>query len=180
MRGTLEMNFAKLRPTLILALAVVFLSVMDAYPCSLTHDVSSTEMVKNADAIVRATAVEYVKPPRRFFPVWTSGEPDTTVRFKVLEVIRGTMPSELILPGYLGDSDDFNDHAPYRFVRPGGRHGSCYANTYRVGAQFLLILQKKTSGEFTVNWYGLGPVNEQLHSSSDPWLLWVREQAKKQ
>jgi hypothetical protein len=175
------MNFSKLRPTLILALAVVFLSVMDAYPCSLTHDVSSTEMVKNADAIVRATAVEYVKPPRRFFPVWTSGEPDTTVRFKVLEVIRGTMPSELILPGYLGDSDDFNDHVPpYRFVRPGGRHGSCYANTYRVGAQFLLILQKKTSGEFTVNWYGLGPVNEQLHSSSDPWLLWVREQAKKQ
>jgi hypothetical protein len=116
-RGTLEMNFVQ---TLIVALAVVFLSVMDAYPCSLTHDVSSTEMVKNADAIVRATAVEYVKPPRRFFPVWTSGEPDTTVRFKVLEVVRGTMPSELILPGYLGDSDDFNDHVPpYRFVRPG-------------------------------------------------------------
>ncbi len=82
---------------------------------------------------------------------------------------------------YLSDRDDFNDHVPpYRFVRPNGRHGSCYANTYRLGAQFLLILKKKASGEFTVNWSGLGPVNAQLHSSSDPWLLWVREQAKKQ
>ena len=84
----------------------------------------SVDMVNHADAIVRAAAVEYVKPPRRFFPVWTDGEPDTTVRFEVLEIIRGPMPSLLILPGYLSDWDDFNDHVPpYRFVRPNGRHG---------------------------------------------------------
>ncbi len=69
----------------------------------------SVDMVNHADAIVRAAAVEYVKPPRRFFPVWTDGEPDTTVRFEVLEIIRGPMPSLLILPGYLSDWDDFND-----------------------------------------------------------------------
>jgi hypothetical protein len=29
-----------------------------------------------------------------------------------------------------------------------------------------------------VNWYALAPVNEQLHSDVDPWLLWVREQTQ--
>ena len=82
------MNFAKLRPTLILALVVVFLSVMDAYPCSRVDDVSSTQMVKNADAIVRASAVEYALTPRDYPTVFTSGEPDDAkIRFKVLEVI---------------------------------------------------------------------------------------------
>jgi len=165
----------------VIAFATLFLSSVDGYACSRRDSVSSVDMVNQADAIVRATAGEYVKPPRRFFPVWTTGEPETTIRFKVLEVIRGSMPPELILPGYLSEWDDFNDHVPpYRFVRPNGRRGSCYANTYRAGAQFLLILKKKQSGEFTVNWYGLGPVNEQLHSTDDPWLLWVREQAKRQ
>ena len=164
----------------VLAFAALFLTSVDGYACSRPDAVSSVDMVNDADGIVRAAAVEYVKRPRRFFPVWTDGEPDTTIRFRVLEVIRGSMPSQLILPGYLSDRDDFNDHTPpYRFVRPNGRSGSCYANTYRVGAQFLLILKTQQTGEFTVNWYGLGPVNEQLHSIDDPWLLWVRAQSKK-
>lgn len=87
--------------------------------------------------------------------------------------------TSLIIPGTLSEGDDFNDHPPpYRFVRPGGRMGSCFANNYRVGAQFLLLLAKTKSGEYTPSWYALGPVNEQLHSESDPWLLWVRKQAK--
>jgi hypothetical protein len=107
--------------------------------------------------------------------------PDSTIRFKVLEVIRGGTQPELILPGYLTDTDDFNDQPPpYDFVRPGGRRGSCFANSYRLGSQFLLLLQKRQSGELTVNWYALGPVNEQLHSTNDPWLLWVQEQVQKQ
>jgi hypothetical protein len=136
-------------------------------------------MVKEADVIVRAIAKQYdvaSKDPNS----WTTGEPDSRVRFEVLEVIRGKTLANLILPGYLSDEDDFNDHAsPYNFVRPGGRHGSCFANTYRSGAQFLLVLKKKQSGELTVNWYPLGPVNEQLHSTTDPWLLWVRAEAQK-
>jgi len=87
--------------------------------------------------------------------------------------------SDLILPGYLVDRDDFNDRpAPYTFVRPGGRAGSCFANPYRSGAQFLLFLKKTIAGELTVNWYALAPVNEQLHSDDDPWPLWVRERAQ--
>ena len=45
-------------------------------------------------------------------------------------------------------------------------------------SQFLLMLKKRSDGVFTVNWYPLAPVNEQIHSADDPWLLWVRRQAK--
>ena len=147
-----------------------------AYPCSIVGKISSVEMVNAADAIVRARAVEYAVSPNG--ALWTTGTPDSKIRFQVIETIRGPVPSDLILPGYLVDRDDFNDHQPpYKFVRPNGRAGSCFANSYRSGGQFLLFLKKTKSGEFTVNWYALGPVNEQLHSDEDPWLVWVREQA---
>lgn len=151
-----------------------------AFPCTRASPVSTLAMVKGSDAIVRALAVGYAVPPRDP-KVMTTGEPDSRVRFEVREVIRGTdVKAELILAGYLTDRDDFNDHeAPYRFVRPNGRSGSCYANTYRSGAEFLLMLKKRPSGDYTVNWYALGPVNEQLRSESDSWLLWVRQQANR-
>jgi hypothetical protein len=86
----------------------------------------------------------------------------------------------VILPGYLTNRDDFNDHPPpYNFVRPNGRSGSCFANSYRLRGQFLMLLKKTSSGTLTVDWYALGPVNEQLRSADDPWLLSVREQVKK-
>jgi hypothetical protein len=62
---------------------------------------------------------------------------------------------------------------PYMFVRPLGRRGSCFANTYKEGAQFLLFLKKK-GDLYTPNISALGPTNEQLHSDTDAWLLWVR------
>ena len=106
--------------------------------------------------------------------------PDSKVRFEELEVIRGVEASELVLPGYLVQKDDFNDQqAPYTFVRPGGRAGSCFANSYRQGAEYLLFLKKTNSGDLTINWAALAPVNEELHSSEDAWLIWVREQARK-
>jgi len=137
-------------------------------------------MVNQADVIVRAIAEKYDVAPKNPNLV-TTGVPDSTVLFHVLEVIRGHARTDLTLPGYLSDKDDFNDHpSPYNFVRPGGRAGSCIANTYRSGAQFLLLLKKEQSGELTANWYALGPVNEQLHSTNDPWLLWVRTEARSQ
>jgi hypothetical protein len=33
-------------------------------------------------------------------------------------------------------------------------------------------------GVYTVEWNALGPVNEQLHSTVDPWFIWVRDQAR--
>ncbi len=162
------------------AFIAVFLLAAFAFPCQRADAVSSVDMVRQADLILRVTAVGYAIAPRNPNER-TTGEPDSRIRFKVVEVIRGRTQSELILPGYLSDTDDFNDHAPpYNFVRPTGRSGSCFANSYRVSAQFLLLLKQQPSGEVTVNWYALGPVNEQLHSSNDPWLLWVRERVQKQ
>jgi hypothetical protein len=157
--------------------AVVFTA--KAYPCSIGGKISNLQMVDAAEAIVRATAVEYASPPSDP-KIWTTGTPDSKIRFKVVEVIRGPVISNLILPGYLVDRDDFNDQRPpYTFVRPGGRAGSCFANSYRSNGQFLLFVKKTKTGELTVNWYALAPVNEQLHSDNDPWLLWVREQANR-
>ncbi len=156
---------------------VVF--TIEAYPCSIIGAISNLKLVNDADSIIRATAVEYASPPNNP-QIWTTGVPDSKIRFKVIERIRGAVISELILPGYLVDRDDFNDqHPPYTFVRPGGRAGSCFANSYRSSGQFLLFLKKTKAGELTVNWYALAPVNEQLHSDDDPWLLWVREHAQR-
>jgi hypothetical protein len=89
----------------------------------------------------------------------------------------------------MNDQDDWNDQAvPYTMVRRNGRSGSCFANTYRQGAQFLLVLRRtgnvssavSSNSEYTVNWYALGPVNEQLRSADDPWLQWVRDHVKPQ
>ena len=151
-----------------------------ALPCSIEGSISNVRLVKDADAIVLARAVEYSVPPANSGMTANTGVPDSRVRFKVLESLRGAITSEVILPGYLSDTDDFNgDPPPYTFVRENGRHGSCFANTYRAGGQFLLFLRNTPTGEQTVNWYALAPVNEQIHPISDAWLSWVRDQIDK-
>jgi hypothetical protein len=143
-------------------------------------------MVSGADLIVHAIAVDYMIAPSG--TARTSGVPDTRIRFRVESVEKGIYTAaELVLPGYLSGQDDWNDQpSPYPMVRKNGRIGSCFANTYRQGGRFLLVL-KRTSAvapifgsntEYTVNWHALGPVNEQLRSPQDPWLLWVRDQLK--
>jgi hypothetical protein len=159
-------------------------AVESVLACSLARAPSPAEMVAGAELIVRATAVEYAVPPNGTSR--TSGVPDSRIRFRVESVLKGTSQgSELILPGYLSDQDDWNDQpSPYPMVRKNGRRGSCFANTYRHGAQFLLVLKPNggvpsvfsSNTQYTVNWYALGPVNEQLRSPDDPWLRWVREQ----
>jgi hypothetical protein len=137
------------------------------------------EMVGQSDLIVRATAVEYAQPPSN--PnIRTTGEPDSQVRFRVDSLVKGRKaPPELQLPGYLTDADDYNENSvPYHFVRRGGRAGSCFANMYKTGGQYLLVL-KLRAGAYTINWYALGPTNEQLHGPNDPWLVWVQEQVRK-
>lgn len=161
-----------------LTLGVPLLSIK-AYSCSVSGIISNVEMVKVADAIVRGRAVEYAQPPSDPSIV-TTGVPDSRVRFKIIETLSGQDMKELVLPAYLVSTDDFNDRpAPYAFVRPGGRAGSCFANSYRRDAQYLLFLKKTAQGNLTVNWAALAPVNEQLHSAEDPWLTWVRQQADK-
>jgi hypothetical protein len=161
-----------------LAMLLIASSHSTGRACRRIGEVSHLQMVNSAVLIVRATALKYEKTPKPDY--WTSGQPDSIIEFHVEEVLKGkAVPEKLILNGYLSDQDDFNDHpVPYSFVRMGGRHGSCFANTYKQGAQFLLFLGKKPEGtegtEYTPDIDALAPVNEQLHSADDAWLVWVR------
>jgi hypothetical protein len=161
-----------------LALSCLLLSA-SCFACSVKSIPTPTELVGDADVIVRAVATEYQVPPAD--PnTRTTGVANSVVKFTIVEVVRGRA-SSVSLHGYLVQTDDYNDQKPpYRFVRPGGRAGSCFANSYKQGAEYLLFLKRaRGSPELTVNWAALAPVNEQLHGDSDPWLSWVRDEAKR-
>jgi len=176
--------------TILAIIGAILFTAGTAFPCSVGRILTGvdipTQMVSSATLILRVTAVEYATP---FFADNGSRTraSSTKIRFKVEEVIKGTYSAkDLVLSGYLNSTDDWNDRSvPYDLVRPAGRHGDCFASTYRMGAQFLLALQKNSNSrpapfssdtEYTTDWYALGPVNEQLRSETDPWLVWVREQ----
>ncbi|CAF3652249.1 unnamed protein product [Rotaria sp. Silwood1] len=151
-------------------------SIIVVQACSVLKLTTPEELVSKAHVIIRATAVNYEKPPKE--PnMWTTGIPDSIIKFEFEELIKGnkSIPIPLLINGYLSQYNDFNDHSPpYMFVRPGGRRGSCIANTYKQDAEFLLFLNDK----FTPYWDALTPVNEQLYSpsSADQWLQWVKNQ----
>src|SRR5688500_11189884 len=133
----------------------------------------------SADLIVRATAVRYIVSPDPNNR--TTGVPESTIEFQTKEKIWGVdVREKIVLNGYLTERDDFNDvPLPYRFVRPEGRSGSCFANSYKQGGQFLLFLKRSAFGRdtntgFTINISALGPTNEQLHGPEDPWIKWVK------
>ena len=113
---------------------------------------------------------------------------DLHKRFGQLEVLKGVLPGEsLRVSGILSDDDDLNEKSvPYSFVRPGGRHGNCFAMQYRVGAEYLLLLRPKNEpgapvpGPLTPYWAPLSPANEQLAGGAvDPWVAWVRARARR-
>src|SRR5262249_53513429 len=146
--------------------------------CRRVVPISLDDILLKADAVVRASAVEYVKAP--VGDIRELNVPSgVSIRFKVNEVVKGQdFPQELVINGYLTEFDDFNDRpVPYDFVRPGGRHGNCTAYEYKRGAEFLLFL-KKSEGKLSPYWDALSPTNEQLHSKTDPWISWVKERLK--
>ena len=146
--------------------------------CRRIGPISLDDILLKADAVVRASAVEYVKAP--VGDIRELNVPNgVSIRFKVNEVVKGQeLSQELVINGYLTDFDDFNDRpVPYDFVRPGGRHGNCTAYEYKRGAEFLLFL-KKSEGKLSPYWDALSPTNEQLRSNTDPWISWVKDRLK--
>ena len=125
------------------------------------------EMVDSATRIVRATAVAADSVAR-------------TVSFQPAEWIRGAAgPAAVTLPGFAVDRDDLNGSpVPYQMVRSAGQRGDCFAQEYRIGAQYLLLL-RDGAGRNAIQWWPLAPVNEQLRGADDPWLSWVRQRAAK-
>ena len=103
-----------------------------------------------------------------------------TVTFEPIEWIRGADAREITLYGIAVERDDFNTTpVPYGMVRPAGQRGDCFAREYRLGAQYLLLLQDRPRPN-RIQWWPLAPLNEQLRGDDDPWLVWVRTQATRQ
>jgi hypothetical protein len=129
------------------------------------------ELVRRADVIVRARAIDTVTEPA-MSPL---DHPVTTVRFLVLEQVKGDERLfNLSVRGSLIADPDFNDGpVPYGLVRSHGRGGSCFAKTYQRGGEYLMILER-TQGELTPYWLALSPTNEQIRGADDPWAVWVR------
>ena len=141
--------------------------------CTVAGIPTPYQLVRQADVILYAIADRYVVEPPT--DIRTTGRAPSIVEFQVVEVIKGHFPAASInLNGYLTDRDDYNDgQVPLTFVRSDGRSGSCFANSYRQGGYFLLIL-KDRGGKLDANWAALAPINEQITGSEDPWLAWVR------
>ena len=131
--------------------------------------------MRDADLIVRATAVDYSVAP--VGNTINLADPGSKVRFTIAEVVKGSYPgTEIILMGILTNRDEWNrNQPPYRFARASA-DGPCHTTVYRRGGEFLLFLKWRNG--YTTNWAALAPVNEQLRSSDDPWIQWVREQVK--
>jgi hypothetical protein len=100
------------------------------------------------------------------------------VVFETVQILKGkSIPATLVVEGELTEQDDFNGYqAPYLAVRPSGDRGSCFAEEYRRGAEFLLVLHRDDARRLTPYWWPLLPSNEQLHIPRYLWLAWVRSQ----
>ena len=102
----------------------------------------------------------------------SSVQTGSQVGFTVLSVLKGARKPSLRVRGSLTADTDPNDHAaPYTFVRPGGRHGNCFAVTYNRRKEYLLFLKNGTP-----YWSALAPTNEQVSGANDPWVVWVKKQ----
>jgi hypothetical protein len=164
----------------VLSINLLVGSVSSIKGCSRASSFKMSELF-TADFIVRATAVKYIIPPDS--PGQRSRVPYSTIEFKVEETIWGSdVPATISLNGYLSKEDDFNESPlPYKFVRPKGRYGNCFAIEYKEGAQFLLFVRKSSDWSlfhaptvYTTNFSPLGPTNEQLRDADDPWVKWVK------
>ena len=168
------------RPISCLILAGLLCPSMQAYSVKGCQRIGPFEMreLLAAEVVVIATAVEYERPHEGNST--TNGVPDSTVRFQIHKLLRGRLKTDMVVfPGYLGNTDDFNDvPVPYHFVRPNGRSGMCFANTYKRGAEYLLFLRHTEIG-LTPYWSSLGPTNEQLHGFDDPWVSWTERYLKR-
>jgi hypothetical protein len=61
----------------------------------------------------------------------------------IIDAKTGQFVTTIVHNGYLSDKDDYNNSSmPYTSVRPESLWGSCFANTYKKGAQFLLFLKR--------------------------------------
>jgi hypothetical protein len=131
-------------------------------------------MVAQSDVIVRVVAGDYVPGAAMGDTPLGHGAP---IAFAIAETIKGQAPDRLVIFGELTQADRFNDAAvPYVFGPTKGY--LCNPIDYRKGASYLFLLKNRPEG-LTPYWHALAPLNEQLKSNADPWLMWVRQSVTK-
>ena len=118
----------------ILTVAILAGLAVPAWPCSVASLASAEKLIRETEVIVRARAEGVSSTPGVAGVMAASG---TQVRFTVLDVLKGGLPSSIVeFNGRLTDRDDPNEHpVPYSFIRPAGRGGNCFALIYRAGAE---------------------------------------------
>lgn len=153
-----------------------------AFPCSVAGPLRTPQVLVERAALVVHARVEGVADVAGASES-AEAESPTRVRFRVLRILKGSFDGdELSFDGQVVAEDDWNDRpVPYDFVRPGGRRGNCFARDYKQGAEYLLLLDEvgtETAGSsgWSPYWAALGPTNEQIAGSGDPWLAWVARQ----
>lgn len=154
-------------------LAMLFLAVgREAFPCNVISVARTTTLdyVRMADAIVHVRAQALGQGPHEYD---STGAPTGRIVFEIVNVLQGTgIGASLTLPGFLLLEDNYNPGpVPYSSSRA---WGTCYADGYRLDAEFLLLLQRGDSGDYTARWAPLAPLNEQIRGKDDSWLRWVR------
>lgn len=173
--------------SLLLALILLFFPAQRAEACAIREG-TAREWVDDADVIVRVRAIEQrgrrltIEEARSQPAGFSSTTLGTTVRFEVLEVLKGSHTSPLEFDGELTDDAVFDENepdVPRRGVRKGGRGGNCYALQYRPGQQYLLLLSAR-HGSLTPYWAAMAATNEHVDGPADPWLTWVRERLRRQ
>jgi hypothetical protein len=156
----------------LLVTAVIVASVHPALACFQMQGAPRT-LVSDADVIVRVRVVSTADASGSS-SIRSNGE--RSIRFQILEQLKGDVLFDIAVPGTLTDRSDMNDlPVPYGMVRPDGRGGGCFARTYQPGGEYLLLL-RKVDGTLTPYWAPLGATNEQIRGEHDPWVDWVREQ----
>jgi len=125
------------------------------------------QVIREAEVILLARAMEPAPWMR------TSGG---IVVLRALDVLKGSYDRPFVsVIGQIGDyRTDPARRPPYEQIDCMGRVpgcGSCFAQSYKNGAHYLLLLKGGTP-----YWAPLSPTNEEVSGPADPWVLWVKRQ----
>ena len=133
-----------------------------------------TAMLKPADQVIREAEVILLVRAMEPAP-WmrTSGG---MVVLRALDLLKGSYDRPFVtVPGQIRDyRSDPARRPPYDQIDCVGRVpgcGSCFAQSYREGARYLLLLKGGTP-----YWAPLSPTNEEVSGPDDPWVVWVKRQ----
>ena len=149
---------------IIIGLILTLTTIETTFACSIRGTFirpSNYEMVRSTPAIVLAEAVK-------------ESQQKHYVDFKILSVLKGKLTEKAISIGghtaYRGKSAS----GDFSTVRPGAMAGACNARDYKLGANFLLFLDKHDN-KWHVSGHAFTRINEEISGHDSPWLKAVKK-----